>query len=48
VSPDDVRYILAHTDADGVQLGSSIERLAIEGPLQERTRQFKRVPFARV
>jgi predicted TIM-barrel enzyme len=41
VSPDDATYILAHTDADGVQLGSSIERMAIEGPLQERTRQFK-------
>jgi predicted TIM-barrel enzyme len=48
VSPDDAKYILAHTDADGVQLGSSIERMAIEGPLQARTQQFKDVPFARV
>jgi predicted TIM-barrel enzyme len=46
VSPEDARYVLAHTEADGVQLGSSIERLAIEGPLQERTEQFKAVPLA--
>src|SRR5207237_596629 len=42
-SPEDAQYVLDHTDADGVQLGSAIERLAIEGPLQERTEQFKAV-----
>jgi predicted TIM-barrel enzyme len=45
VSPDDAQYVLEHTDADGVQLGSSIERLAIEEPLQERTEQFKATRF---
>ena len=40
---EDAQYVLDHTDADGVQLGSSIERLAMEGPLQERTEQFKAV-----
>jgi predicted TIM-barrel enzyme len=42
-SPEDAQYVLDHTDADGVQLGSAIERLAIEGPLQTRTEQFKAV-----
>ena len=40
-SPEDAQYVLDHTDADGVQLGSAIERLAIEQPLQMRTEQFK-------
>jgi predicted TIM-barrel enzyme len=46
-SPEDARYVLAHTTADGVQLGSGIERMAIERPLQERTEQFKAVRKAR-
>jgi predicted TIM-barrel enzyme len=45
VSPADAQYVLEHTDADGIQLGSSIERLAIEGPLQQRTEEFKRLSF---
>lgn len=45
VSPEDAQYILDHTNADGVQLGSSIERLAMERPLQERTEQFKSARF---
>ena len=45
VSPGDAQYVLEHTDADGIQLGSSIERLAIEGPLQQRTEEFKRLSF---
>jgi predicted TIM-barrel enzyme len=40
--PDDAQYLLDHTDCHGVQLGSSIERLAIEIPLQERTASFKK------
>lgn len=43
VSPEDAQYLLDHTDADGVQLGSSIERIAIEEPLQRRTEEFKRI-----
>jgi predicted TIM-barrel enzyme len=45
VSPADAQHMLDHTDAQGVQLGSSIERLAMEGPLRERTEQFKGVGF---
>jgi predicted TIM-barrel enzyme len=42
-TPEAAHYVLDHTDADGVQLGSAIERLAIEGPLQTRTEQYKAV-----
>jgi predicted TIM-barrel enzyme len=47
VNPEDAQYMLDHTDCDGVQLGSSIERMAIENPLQERTATFKAVHFGR-
>ncbi len=47
VDPSDAQYMLDHTDCDGVQLGSSIERMAIENPLQERTKLFKAVHFGR-
>jgi predicted TIM-barrel enzyme len=47
VNPEDAQYMLDHTDCDGVQLGSSIERMAIENPLQERTKTFKAVHFGR-
>ncbi len=43
VAPREAQYVMDHTDAHGVQLGSAIERLAIEEPLQERTTQFKAV-----
>jgi predicted TIM-barrel enzyme len=45
--PKDAQYLLEHTDCQGVQLGSAIERLAIEQPLEERAAAFKRVQFAR-
>ena len=45
VNPEDGQYILDHTDCHGVQLGSSIERMAIEVPLQERAASFKNVHF---
>lgn len=45
VNPDDAQYLLEHTDCHGVQVGSSIERMAIEGPLQERTASFKKLRF---
>jgi predicted TIM-barrel enzyme len=48
VSPEDAQYLVEHTDADGVQLGSSIERMAIERPLQERTEAFKAIRFPRL
>jgi len=40
-NPDDAKYVIENTDAMGVQLGSAIERLAVEVPLQSRTRSFK-------
>jgi predicted TIM-barrel enzyme len=43
VSPEDAQYVLDHTSAQGVQLGSSIERMAMEEPLKQRTEQFKAV-----
>ncbi len=43
--PDDAQYMLDHTDCHGVQLGSSIERMAMESPLEERAAAFKKIHF---
>jgi predicted TIM-barrel enzyme len=45
--PADARYLLEHTDCQGMQLGSGIERLAIEEPLRQRAEEFKAVPMSR-
>ena len=45
VNPEDAQYMLNHTDCHGVQLGSSIERMAIEKPLEERSAMFKAIHF---
>ena len=45
VSPEDAQYMIDHTDCHGVQLGSSIERMAVEQPLEERAAAFKDVHF---
>jgi predicted TIM-barrel enzyme len=45
VNPEDAQYLLDNTDCQGVQLGSSIERLAIERPLKDRASAFKTVQF---
>lgn len=45
VEPGDAQYMLEHTACDGIQLGSSIERMAIEQPLEARTRAFKEMRF---
>jgi predicted TIM-barrel enzyme len=45
VNPEDGQYMLDHTDCHGVQLGYSIERMAVEVPLQERAAAFKSVRF---
>ena len=45
VNPEDAQYIIDYTDAQGVQVGSSIERMAIEVPLQERAASFKQIHF---
>ena len=44
-NPEDAQYLLDHTDCHGVQLGSAIERLAMERPLEERAAAFKAVRF---
>jgi predicted TIM-barrel enzyme len=41
--PEDAQYMMEHTDCHGIQVGSAIERLAIERPLEERARSFKQV-----
>ena len=46
-NPEDAEYMLAHTSCHGVQVGSSIERLAIEGPLEARAKAFKSIRWAR-
>ena len=45
VDPKDAQYMLDHTECNGVQLGSSIERMAIEKPLEERAAAFKTIRF---
>jgi predicted TIM-barrel enzyme len=45
VNPADAQYMLDHTDCHGVQLGSSIERMAVEVPLEERAHSFKEISF---
>jgi predicted TIM-barrel enzyme len=45
VNPEDAQYMLDNTDCHGVQLGSSIERMAVEVPLEERARAFKAIHF---
>ncbi len=45
VNPEDAQYMVDNTECHGVQLGSSIERMAIENPLEERARLFKKIHF---
>ena len=45
VNPEDAQYMLDHTDCQGVQLGSSIERMAMEQPLEKRAAAFKDIRF---
>jgi predicted TIM-barrel enzyme len=46
VHPGDAQYMLDHTSCHGVQLGSGIERMAIEQPIEARAAAFKssRIP----
>jgi predicted TIM-barrel enzyme len=37
--------MVTHTDCHGVQLGSAIERMAVELPLEERAAAFKAITF---
>ena len=45
VDPDDAQFMLDHTSCQGIQLGSSIERMAMEKPLEERAASFKKIHF---
>ncbi|CAN5199062.1 phosphoenolpyruvate hydrolase family protein [soil metagenome] len=45
IDPADAHYMLENTSCHGVQLGSGIERLAIEKPIEERTALFKAPRF---
>ncbi len=45
VNPEDGQYMLDNTECHGVQLGSSIERMAIEKPLEQRAAAFKDIHF---
>jgi predicted TIM-barrel enzyme len=47
IDPDDAQSMLALPRCDGVQLGSSIERMAIEQPIETRTAAFKAAKPAR-
>lgn len=44
-NPEDAQYMLDHSDCHGVQLGSGIERMAIEVPLEQRAAAFKQIHF---
>jgi predicted TIM-barrel enzyme len=44
-NPEDAQVVINRTGCHGVQLGSSIERLAIEKPLEERAAEFKKARF---
>ncbi len=43
--PEDAQYMLDHTGCHGVQLGSSVERVAMERPLEQRAAAFKTLQF---
>ncbi len=43
--PEDAQYVIDHSGCHGIQVGSGIERLAIEKPLQERSAAFKKIRF---
>lgn len=49
VEPQDAQFMLDHTGCHGVQLGSSIERMAVERPIEARAAAFKagRLPAGR-
>jgi predicted TIM-barrel enzyme len=48
-NPSDAQYMLDRTSCHGVQLGSGIERIAIEQPIEARAAAFKagRIPLGR-
>jgi predicted TIM-barrel enzyme len=45
IDPHDAQYLLENCDCHGIQVGSSIERLGIEKPLEQRAASFKTIRF---
>src|ERR1700733_11657146 len=45
-TPDDAAYVNQHTACVGFVGASSLERLAVEGPLVELTQRFKKIPVS--
>jgi predicted TIM-barrel enzyme len=45
--PNDAEYLLEHTVCHGIQLGSGIERLAVERPIEQRAASFKNIRMPR-
>jgi len=45
VNPEDAQYVLNRTECYGMQLGSSVGRLAIEEPMKKRAASFKTIQF---
>ena len=48
LTPEDAAHINEHTDAVGFVGASSLERMAVEQPLTDLTREFKSIPVKRV
>jgi predicted TIM-barrel enzyme len=48
LTPENAAYVCEHTDAVGFVGASSLERMAVEQPLTELTRQFKSIPVKRI
>jgi predicted TIM-barrel enzyme len=48
LTPEDAAYINEHTDAVGFVGASSLERMAVEQPLTDLTREFKSIPVKRI
>ncbi|NWK55294.1 phosphoenolpyruvate hydrolase family protein [Verrucomicrobiaceae bacterium N1E253] len=47
LTPEHAAYVNEHSDAVGFVGASSLERMAVENPLTELTRQFKSIPVKR-
>jgi predicted TIM-barrel enzyme len=46
-TPEDAAYVNEHTDAVGFVGASSLERMAVEEPLTNLTKEFKAIPVKR-
>ena len=48
LTPDHAAHVCEHTDAVGFVGASSLERMAVEKPLADLTREFKSIPVKRI